>query len=103
MNVATLLNEAVAAGAGASFDLKDAYRMALQAKGVTTSGSGAAVVDVQASNDGVNWLTLGTISLTLGTSETSDGFVAEARWGAVRGYVQSISGTGAKVSLYMGH
>jgi len=73
-----------------------------QASGRTTSSTGATSVVVEVSNDNVNWITMGTISLTLGTTPTTDGFVSIANWTYVRGRVSSISGTGATVSLFMG-
>lgn len=77
-------------------------KMTFQAKGSTSASTGAASIAVQVSNDGTNWLTLGTISLSLSTTETSDGFSSDAPWAFVRGNVLSISGTGAAVSLLMG-
>jgi hypothetical protein len=73
-----------------------------QAAGQTTATTGAAAVNVEVSNDNVNWIVMGTISLTLGTTTTTDGFVTDASWSYVRGRVTSISGTGATVSLFMG-
>jgi hypothetical protein len=71
-----------------------------QASGATTSGAGAATVVIQVSNDNSNWITAGTITLTLGTSETSDGFAFDAHWEHVRANVTAISGTGAYVSVF---
>lgn len=73
-----------------------------QAKGSTSASTGSASVAVQVSNDGTNWLTLGTITLSLSTSESSDGFSSDSPWEYVRGNVLSISGTDATVSLLMG-
>lgn len=73
-----------------------------QAAGTTTAGSGSAVVAIEVSNDNVNWITLGTITLTLGTSSTSDGFAALAAWGFVRCNVTTLTGTGASVTVSMG-
>jgi hypothetical protein len=73
-----------------------------QASGTTTAGSGAVSVAVEVSNDNANWITMGTIGLTLGTTSATDGFVGIANWTYVRGRVASISGTGATVSLFMG-
>lgn len=103
MNVDTLLSNVTATGAGGELALNGARPCVLQASGYTTAGSGSAQVLVQGTNDGTNWETIGTITLTLDTTTTSDSFVIDAPWGAVRGYVSSISGTGATVSLTMGH
>jgi hypothetical protein len=77
-------------------------RHAFQATGLTVSGSGSAIVAVQVSNDNVNWLTAGTITLTLSSSATTDGFVIDAGWRYVRGNVTAISGTGANTTLWVG-
>ena len=76
---------------------------AFQVKGSTASGAGAASVVVEVSNNPAwPWITLATISLTLGAAETSDGVVMLAGWKWVRIRVASISGTGAKVSASVG-
>lgn len=79
-----------------------AYR-SFQAYGTTSAGSGACAVKVQASNDGLKWLDLGTITLTLGTAVTNDGFSSNAIWPFVRGNVASISGTTGTCSLTVGY
>lgn len=98
---AALLSGVTATGAGSVFE-NSAERITLQADGRTTSGSGSAAVNVEVSNNRVNWLTLGTITLTLSSTSSSDGFVAYAPWKFIRGNVTSISGTGASVSLNIG-
>lgn len=76
---------------------------AFQVKGSTSSGAGAASVVVEVSNDPAwPWITLATISLTLGTTATSEGVVMLAGWKWVRIRVASISGTDAKVSASVG-
>jgi len=71
-----------------------------QAFGNTTAGAGAATVLVEGSNDNSNWITLGTISLTLGTAVVTDGYSStNSPWKHIRGRISAISGTGAKVSL----
>lgn len=104
MSVVTLLNNADATGAGSTFDAPRSRGggMSIQASGTTTAGAGAAVVLLQVSNDGRTFLTLATISLTLATTESSDGVFSSAYWPYVRGNVSSISGTGAAVSLTIG-
>lgn len=83
--------------------LQPGGKNAFQAFGSTSSGSGAATVVVQGSNDASNWVTMGTITLTLGTTATSDGFASDASWAVVCGYVSAISGTGASVTLNVGN
>lgn len=96
-----LLDSVTTTGAGAGVRRRDP-RSTFQAVGSVSASTGAASIDVEISNNGVNWKTVGTISLTLGTSKTSDGFALDAPWVFVRGNVTSISGTDATVSLLMG-
>jgi len=71
--------------------------------GNTTSGAGASVFSVEVSNDNVNWIIMGTFTLVLSTTVVVDGFSAVVPWRYYRGNVDSISGTGAKVSLIVGN
>lgn len=102
--IISLISDATQTGAGTTSRPKEdgAENRTFQAVGSTSSGTGAATVTVEGSNDGRNWILIGTISLTLGTAETTDGFASNAAWEFVRGNVTSISGTGAKVSLIAG-
>ena len=109
MGTKVLINAATITGALGAIPVRGGARQArgstsrtFQAWGTTTAGSGAASILIQVSNDGTRWLTLGTINLTLSTSETNDGFASAADWPYVRGNVNSISGTGAAVSANMG-
>jgi hypothetical protein len=108
MTVYHLLDSATATGAGAGISPKSfsktVVERAFHAKGTTSSGTGAATVVVEVSNTDVNadYITLGTITLTLGVTSTSDGFTSSAPWEFVRGNVTAISGTGATVTLNMG-
>jgi hypothetical protein len=101
-----LINNAAATGAGTSQNVQTLRipqdNRTFQATGQTSASTGAARVDVEVSNDNTNWVLMGSITLTLGTTTTTDGFVSSANWTWVRGNVFSISGTGAKVSLLMG-
>lgn len=74
-----------------------------QALGTTSAGSGAAAIQIQVSDDCTNYIVAGTISLTLGTTATTDGFVTDANWACVRAKVASISGTGASVDVWLGN
>jgi hypothetical protein len=73
-----------------------------QAYGTTSAGAGSATIVIQGSIFGDNFITLGTISLTLGTTLTSDGFAIDACWPFVRANVSAISGTNATVTGDMG-
>lgn len=99
--ITQLLNNATAGVTGNAASIS-ADKATFQVTGKTTSGTGAASFTIQCSNDKVNWLTLGALSLTLGTAETSEGFTSDAPWGYFRARLDSISGTGASVNAYMG-
>jgi hypothetical protein len=101
----TLLDAVTTTGAGSARAARGGRpgRATFQAKGTTTNGAGASAVKVQGSNDNSNWIDVGTITLTLATTESSDGFASDAAWVYWRGNVSSISGTGAAVTLIMGH
>ena len=102
-----LLSNATATGAGAAWNPRDTAAVAtytqhsFQAVGSTTADAGAATILIQVSNDGVNYITMGTITLVLGTSVTSDGFAVANTYEYYRANVSAISGTGAKVTVYM--
>src|SRR5687767_10472006 len=58
-----------------------------QAYGATTAGAGAATIVIEVSNleapvnsTNVDWITAATITLTLSTTRTSDGFAMQAPW-----------------------
>lgn len=102
-----LLNAATTTGAGTAWQERDGvqntsfgYR-SFQAKGTVSASTGAATVQIQVSEDGSNFLTLGTITLTLGTSATSDGFAVANSWQYYRANISAISGADATVTVYM--
>lgn len=98
-----LLNAVTTTGTGAVNYLGRNPGNANRTYQATVSGTGAvsATVLVLASDDGVGWVTLGTITLS-GTGTASDGFAALAPWMEVEGDVTAISGTGAAVTLTVG-
>jgi hypothetical protein len=102
-----LLSNATGTGAGTAWRPRDTSAVAtytyhsFQAVGNTSTSTGAATVLIQVSNDGVNYITMGTITLVLGTSSTSDGFAAANTWEYYRANLSAVSGTGATVSVYM--
>ena len=98
---ATLLLNATATGASTSVNAMSATGNTFQAAGTVSASTGAATVKIQVSNDFANWLDLGTITLTLGTSATADGFASYAAWAYVRANVTVLSGTGASVTVTM--
>jgi hypothetical protein len=100
--IRVLLKGATSVAAGDSIPSVSDYKT-YQAWGVTSAGAGAATILVQGSNgEGASWDTIGTITLTLGTTATSDSFTSTDRYARIRGNVTAISGTGASVSLTAG-
>lgn len=95
----SLITGATATGSGETFIPWGSNRV-FQAYGSTSSGSGAATILIEVSLTGEtnHWITLGTISLTLGTTVTTDGFASDAPWKYCRARVSAISGTGASVT-----
>lgn len=101
-SVQTILSGATATGAGSTFEpWGDTYTY--HAFGTTGSGSGSATILIQVSNNGTNWITMGTISLTLSTTVTADGLSAIVPWKYHRANVTAISGTTATVTVIMGN
>lgn len=94
-----LLDSVTATGAGTAIEM-NSHAQTFQAS-ITGTGAVTATVVVEVSNDGSNYLTLGTITLS-GTDSDSDGFASSAAWTFVRGNVTAISGTSAAVTLTMG-
>lgn len=74
------------------------------AHGTTSAGAGAATIVIEASNEvsPTVWITLGTITLTLGTTATGDAFVSDAPYRWVRSRISAISGTDGSVNVEMG-
>jgi hypothetical protein len=102
-----LLNAATTTGAGTAWHERDTipkytygYR-SFQAIGNTSASTGAATVVIQVSNDGTNYITLGTITLSLTTSASSDGFAAANSWEYYRANLTAVSGTNATVTVTM--
>ena len=68
---------------------------------VSGTGAVSATVNIQVSNDGTNFLTLGTLTLS-GTTSATQGLALNAHWVYIRGNISAISGTGAAVTVTMG-
>lgn len=67
---------------------------------ITGTGAVATNVAVQCSLDAVNWLTLGTITLS-GTTTATDGFVAAGEWQYYRAITSGTSGTVSSIVVLM--
>ena len=98
-----ILSAATATGAGSTFEPNGNGEQTFQLTGSTSAGAGAAAVDVEVSNDGTNFVSIGRLSLILGTAITQALMLSKAPWRYVRGNVISISGTNAAVTLTMGN
>lgn len=66
---------------------------------IAGTGAVSCTVTIQVSNDGVNWETFGTMSLT-GTTSDTDTLTGDAPWAVHRAVTSSISGTGATVAVH---
>lgn len=98
-NVGELLVGRTTTGAGDGIEQQGsvrAYQGIVRGIGVVS-----ATVKVEVSNNKVDWLELGTITLS-GTTRTSEGFASDAPWRYARGNVTAISGTSAAVDLLVG-
>lgn len=92
-----LIDSVTADGTGTTFE-RDGNIWNYQAV-ITGTGSVSATVTIQVSNNGTNWETFGTMSLT-GTGSDTDSVTGNAPWRAHRAVVSSLTGTGATVSVY---
>ena len=95
-----LFSDATATGAKAS-QSPPCKERAYHLTGSVSASTGAAGVTLETSNDNVNWVSAGTMALTLGTTVTSDTLTSDVPWRYVRGNVTSISGTDATVTLWI--
>lgn len=100
MSTATLLAAVLVTGIGISQGPVNVAPKSFHAV-ETCTGACTATVNVEVSNDNVNFLTLGTITLN-GTTTVQDGFASQAQWNYIRGNLTAISGVGAAVTLNAG-
>jgi hypothetical protein len=71
-----------------------------QAVGVMSSSTGTASIVIEVSNDGTNYVTLGTITLALTTSPSSDAFFAYTSYEFYRARTTQVTSNGT-VTVYM--
>ena len=99
-----ILKSATVTGAGNGYQLSaDRPQFTVssfQAVGVMSAGAGTAVVAIEVSNNGVNYFTLGTITLTLSTTPATDGFAVQVPYDYVRANATTLTANGT-VSVYM--
>lgn len=74
----------------------------IHAFGSTTAGVGTADVAVEVSNDNVNWVTLTTLNLTLGTTVTSAVYAYNSAYRYARASLSNLTGTGAIATAILG-
>lgn len=68
---------------------------------VAGTGAVSATVVIEVSNNGTDWITLATITLS-GTTRAFDGFASSAPWLLTRAKVTAIAGAGAAVTVAAG-
>ncbi|MES2942914.1 MAG: hypothetical protein V4772_08600 [Pseudomonadota bacterium] len=100
LTVTTLRNAGTAVSTGTSVAGIN-KRSRIIATGFTTAGAGSVTISLYGSLDDTTYYTtaIGTITLTLGTTPTTDFFDDDGRWPFVRDSITAISGTGAQVTL----
>ena len=77
-------------------------RRTFQAVANGSAGAFAATVTIAVSNNGVNFVTAGTITLSgTATTAANDGFAIDAAWAFVRATVSGFTGTGATCNVSM--
>ncbi len=96
-----VMQSSVTASAGSGRFAPTSSKVSFQADGRTSTGAGAATVVIYASNDGTSFVTIGTITLTLSTTVTSDGFTSDSAWRFYKSSVTAISGTNAVASAFL--
>lgn len=110
-NSQKLLDAVTATGVSESKQLRNGLiAETFHAYGTTSTGTGSATIVIEVSNDAspvaaaaaAGWITAGTITLTLGTTRTDDGFSMSAKWRNVRARLSALSGTDATVTVQMG-
>lgn len=99
MSVKNLLSNKTSAVTG-DFEILGNDGATFQAVGKTSSGSGSATIDIEGSIDKTNAVLLGTITLSLSTSDSTDGFYVSSNWPFVRAKLRSISGTGSVINVF---
>lgn len=102
-----LLNAVIATGASTAVNPPQSQsttvNQVFQAFGTVSASTGAATVKYQCSLDNVNWIDIGTVTLTLGTASTTGALVSTANYLWCRGNVTAISGTNATVTALVNY
>lgn len=74
----------------------------MQAIGSVSTSTGTATVELEGSFNQTDWSALGLATLTLGTTVTAAKVANNESWPYYRANLKTISGTGAKVSVFFG-
>lgn len=100
--VIDIMKNVTSTSTGSAVEIKPRYRT-VQA---VVSGTGAvtATVRIQISMTGTDWIdaTVAPHIALAGVTSATDGFLINAKWPYVRAIVDAISGTNAKVTVYVG-
>lgn len=102
----SLCSAATTTGAKTAVQIKcqpPQMKKTIVAYGTTSAGSGSATVLVQGSLEGTHYVDLGTISLTLGTTETAGKVENEFPYEYLRVNISALSGTNASVTADVGY
>lgn len=101
----SLCSAATTTGAKTAVQIKNQppqFKKVVVAYGTTGSGTGSATILVQGSLEGTHYVDLGTISLTLGTTETTGKVETEFPYDYIRVNISALSGIGASITADVG-
>lgn len=99
--VADMLTSVTSTSTGTTYQFPRKSSLRTHFCRVAGTGAVTATVLIRGSNDGSNFVTTATLTLS-GTTSASDGVVTEADWPYMNHQVSAITGTGAAVSCTTG-
>ena len=73
--------------------------LSVQATVTTTSGNGSGTADIQVSNDGLAWFTIGTITIAAAASPATNMFTYAFVTQFIRANITNVTGTGGKMII----
>ena len=103
VKIQNLLYRETSAGVADEVYLPLGKERTFQVTGFTSAGAGAALVNIEVSNDGENFLVLHHFDLALSNTTISDSYYCDEPWKYVRGNIASLSGVDAEITLIMGN
>lgn len=102
-DVGPLLQSQTVTGPGATKAPTGPNRTYLVSAVANAGASGAASIDIEASNDASEWVKLGTVTFSsISDTKESDGFSSLSAWKYLRANVVSISGAGMTIDALYG-